>query len=237
MRIAHLQNTNEIEIVICYVRMCAHRRILCFQDEEYTSDSYFTPLWSCQVLVRNMSSPWSTTDMVTVEVTVEYEEEYDTLTYGTVNKTMSPSLQDLTTLLGRPPNSVYHKVLYLYKTPEGLSRLDEKKRSWNGVSNPIHNPVTNPMWNPINNTSRRDRSLTWKMEQTLLQGHNPPTDDEHRDSIHNMMSTPAALVELDTKDCVIHVFVFMFGQDNFENVGWCTTRRLWMTQVRHRYSK
>jgi hypothetical protein len=62
-----------------------------------------------------MSPLWSLTDITTVEVSVEYEEEYGTCTFDST-KRVSPALLDLSTLLGRSFHTVYEKVMYLCKS-------------------------------------------------------------------------------------------------------------------------
>jgi hypothetical protein len=42
----------------------------------------------------------------------------------------------------------------------------------------VTNPKTNDKWDPINNAKRHDhdKAMTWKVKQTLLDDHSPPTE-------------------------------------------------------------
>ena len=118
--------------------------------------------------------------------------------------------------------SVYDKVMYLRKSPEEREAFNIKWQAKSEFWNPIRNPITN--------NARRDRSIMWKMQQAINRGSNPPSEDEHHESILGLLSTPAALAALTTKDCLIHVFACMFDDEHFENAGWCTTRRRWVVR-------
>jgi hypothetical protein len=100
----------------------------------------------------------------------------------------------------------YDKVWYLLKSPEEHVHMHNE---WQHNST-----VINEIWNPINNPIKSTPGVT-----ALWSGR------------RSRFSSKGTTVTLTTKDCVIHVFVFMFGQANFENTGWCTTRSLWIVCV------
>jgi hypothetical protein len=88
-----------------------------------------------------MSPPWSNTDITTVEVVVEYEEDYDRITFDNHNNTVSPDLQDLCILLDRSLDSVYVKVMYCCKISQDRARFHKKKKFYNVIHNPVNNLI------------------------------------------------------------------------------------------------
>ncbi len=89
-----------------------------------------------------MTPPWSAAEIAIVAVAVEYEEEYDVISFNSHNNTVSLSLQEFATLIGRSFGSTYMKVKNLCKSPEERAYIDMDTKVWNTIRHPTNNNTT-----------------------------------------------------------------------------------------------
>ena len=110
------------------------------------------------------------------------------LIYYSKTKVASARLASSVVHLRRSHATTYVRILHLRKCDTERLRLKQVKTTkhnpkshtkWNPITNdkwhPVTNPKTNVKWDPINNAKHHDNVMTWKVKQTLLDGHSSQT--------------------------------------------------------------